>query len=157
MGRRLVFELGHPAQFPVHGIAVEGPGQFRMLGHMGLNKNGALFRVQTTGDELGIELQGLPAERRRVLSDGDGVLIRDTVKGVIVLLQRNPVAQGAQIVSQGNLSAGLCGAENNLFLVFHNTSVGKNPPFFLSESRSGSIFMSFYLTTTTPSVQEFPR
>ena len=72
-----------------------------MLGHMGLNKNGALFRVQTTGNKLGIELQGLPAERRRVLSDGDGMLIRDTVKGVIVLLQRNPVAQGAQIVSPG--------------------------------------------------------
>ena len=51
------------------GIAVEGPGQFRMLGHMGLNKNGALFRVQTTGNKLGIELQGLPAERRRVLPD----------------------------------------------------------------------------------------
>ena len=156
MGGRLVLKLGHAAQFPEHGVAVEHPGQLRVLGHMGLDKDDALLRVQPTGDKLGIKFQGLPAQGRRVLADGDGVLIGDAIDGVIVLLQGNPVAQSPQVIAQGDLPTGLGGAENDLFSCSIDTSMGSRP-IVLCKSPLGLNFMLSYLTTTASAMQESPE
>ena len=38
VGGRLVLELGHAAELAEHGVAVEHPGQLRVLGHVGLDE-----------------------------------------------------------------------------------------------------------------------
>ena len=41
----LVLELRHARELTEHGVAVEHPGQLRVLGHMGLDKHNPLVRV----------------------------------------------------------------------------------------------------------------
>ena len=142
VGSGLVLELGHPAQFAVHGVAVQDPGQLSVLGHMGLNEDDALLGVQTTGDKLGEEFHALAAQVSRVLADGDGVHVGHAVQGVVVILKSDPVAHSAQVVAQGDLAAGLGSAEDDFFIVFH----GWSP--------LGVIFNSLYLTTNRSPVQQ---
>ena len=73
---RLVLELGHAGELPEHGVAIQHPAQLRVGGHMALDEDRVLLRVQAAGDidrDLG---QGAPAQVRRVLTDRDGVQVR---------------------------------------------------------------------------------
>ena len=142
MGSGLVLELGHAAQFAVHGVAVQDPGQLCVLGHVGLDEDDALLGVQTAGDELGEELHALAAQVSGILADGDGVHVSHAVQGVVVVLESYPVAHSAQVVAQSDLAAGLGGTEDDLFIVFHGWSpLGVN-------------FDSLYLTTNLSPVQQ---
>ena len=90
-----------------------------MLRHVGLDEDDAPLRVDAAGDELGVQLQRLAAQGRRVLPDGDGMLVGHAVQGVVVVLERGPIAQSAEVVAQGDLAAGLGGAENDFFIRIH--------------------------------------
>ena len=116
----LVLELGHAGQLAEHGVAVEHPGQLRVGGHMGLDEEDGLLRVDAAGHQLGKELNGLAAEGGGVLTDGDGVLIHHAVDAVVLILHGHPVAQRTQIVAQMEGAAGLDAAENDFFIGFHN-------------------------------------
>jgi len=56
VGRGLILKLCHPAELPEHGVAVEDPSQLRVLGHMGLDEEGAALRVDAAGDELAVQV-----------------------------------------------------------------------------------------------------
>ena len=94
---RLIFELGHTAQFPKLGVAAQDPAQLRMLGNMTLDKQHALLRVQTTGHILGQLRQRAAAQIGGILPHGNGVHIHDAIKTLIFILQSHPVLDGAHI------------------------------------------------------------
>ncbi|MPM37082.1 hypothetical protein SDC9_83688 [bioreactor metagenome] len=119
VGRGFILKLGHARELAEHGVAVEHPGKLGVLRHMGLDENDALVGVQPAGDKLGKQLQTLAAQVGGVLPHGDGVLIHHAVHGVVLVLQQHPVAQGSQIIAQGDFSAGLSSAEYDLLLLRH--------------------------------------
>ena len=92
----LVLELGHAAELTEHGVAVEHPAQFGVLGDVGLDEQGVFLRVQAAGDILGQLLQGAPAQVGGVLAHGDGVHIRHEIVAVKLLRPGGPVLDSAQ-------------------------------------------------------------
>ena len=117
----LVLELGHPVQFAHVGETVQDPGQFRVGADMALAVQKGLFGVDSAGQVQRGKLQAAPAELRRILADGDGVLIHHAVDAVVLILERGEAGKGADIVAQGQGAAGLDAGENDLFFVlgFH--------------------------------------
>ena len=86
-----------------------------MRGHMALDEQNALFRVQTAGNVLRDQLKRCTAERRRLLPDRDGVLIDHAVNAVVLLLQDREIADSTQIVTQRQLAGRLHAGENRFF------------------------------------------
>ena len=115
----LVLELGHAAKLAEHGIAVEDPGQLRVGGHHGLDKEDAPVGVNAAGDELGKQLHRAAAQSGRILPQGDGVLIHYTVDAVILILIGRPVPECPHIVAQMDVAAGLDAAEADLTTLYH--------------------------------------
>ena len=110
----LVLELGHAAEFAEHGITVQHPAQLRVGGDVGLDEQSVLLRVQAAGDILGQLLQGAAAQVGGGLPDGDGVHIRHKVIAVEFVGPGAPILDGAQIVAQVQIAAGLDAAEDAL-------------------------------------------
>ena len=116
----LVLELGHAAEFAEHGITVQHPAQLRVGGDVGLDEQSVLLRVQAAGDILGQLLQGAAAQVGGGLPDGDGVHIRHKVIAVEFVGPGAPILDGAQIVAQVQIAAGLDAREHHfLFRFFH--------------------------------------
>ena len=90
-----------------------------MGGHLGLDKQDAALGVDAAGDELGEQLQGVVTEGRRVLADGDGVLIHHAVDAVAVILVGRPVPECPHIVAQSDVAAGLNAAETDFTVFVH--------------------------------------
>ena len=103
------------------GKAVQDPGQFRVGADMALAVKDRLLRVQAAGQIQRRQFQAAAAEIRRVLPHGDGVLIHDAVDAVILILQLRKAAERADIVAQGQHTAGLDPGKNHraLFIRFH--------------------------------------
>ena len=112
-----VLELGHAGSLAEHGEAVEHPRQLRMRGHMALDEQNALFRVQTAGNVLRDQFKRCTAKRRRLLPDRNGVLIDHAVNAVVLLLQDWEIADSTQIVTQRQLAGRLHAGENRFLLV----------------------------------------
>ena len=107
---RLILELGHAAQFAEHGVAVQHPAQLGVGRNMGLDEQHVFLRVQTAGD-IGRQLdQGVPPQLRRDLPHGDGVHVGHHIIAVIFIGQSRPVADGAQVGAQGQVTGGLAAA-----------------------------------------------
>ena len=121
----LVLELGHAGQLAEHGVAVQHPAQLSVRGDVGLDEQGVLLRVQAAGDVLGQLLQGAAAQVGGILPDGDGVHVRHEVVAVKLVRPLDPVLDGAQIVAQVQVAAGL-DARQHYFLgssfFFHDGS-----------------------------------
>jgi hypothetical protein len=118
----LVFELCHPGQFAEHGIAREDPAQFRMVVDMALDKDQTLFRIDAGSQEKGKSFQGLPAQVRRVLTDGQGMKVRNEIIAVIIFLELPPVPDCPDIVAQRENARRLNPAEDNFLFrrfLFH--------------------------------------
>lgn len=88
---RLILKLGHTRQFTKHGIAVEHPAQLGMLVDVGLDEQGVLLRVQTTGNILGQLLQRAPTQVGGVLTHGDGVQVCHEIVTIIFLSPGRPI------------------------------------------------------------------
>lgn len=86
-----ILKLRHAGKFAELCIAVENPGELGMFRHMALNEKDALFQIDTHGQQQGIGVVGVFAERGRVLTHGDGVQIGQCINGIISVLQGNPV------------------------------------------------------------------
>ena len=131
--RALVLELGHAAQLPEHGVAVEDPAELGMLVHMALQEEGVLLRVEAAGDVLGQLRGGAAAQLLRVLPHGQGVQVGHEVKAVELLGQLRPVFHRAQVVAQVQVAGGLDAGEHDFLLdvfVIHKVSpvpVNTNP------------------------------
>ena len=112
----LVLELGHAAQLPEHGVAVEDPAELGMLVHMALQEEGVLLRVQTAGDVLGKLGGGAAAQLLGLLAHGDGVQVGHEIKAVKLIRQLRPVFHRAQVVAQVQIAGGLDAREHDFFL-----------------------------------------
>ena len=84
-----------------------------MLVDMGLDEQGVLLRVQTTGDILGQLLQSAPTQISGVLTHGDGVQVCHEVVTIIFFSSGCPILNGAQIGAQGQIPAGLNTGEHD--------------------------------------------
>ena len=84
-----------------------------MLVDVGLDEQGVLLRVQTTGDILGQLLQSAPTQISGVLTHGDGVQVCHEVVTIIFFSPGRPILNGAQIGAQGQISAGLNAGEHD--------------------------------------------
>ena len=97
-----------------------------MGGHMALDEEGVLLRIQTAGHILGQLLQGPPAQQSRIVACGEGMEIRHEIVAVILLGPFGPVLDGAQVGAQGQIAGGLDAREHDFFGrsgIFHkNTS-----------------------------------
>ena len=108
---RLVLELGHPGRLAVPGDAAQHPRELGVLGHVALDEERALLRVEADRDQLGDRDEGALAQHGRVVLDGDRVQVDDAVERVVVVLQRHPLPQGTEVVAEmervgGRLDAG---------------------------------------------------
>ena len=82
---RLVLKLGHTGELAEHGVAVEHPAQLGVGGHMALDEERVLFRVQAAGDVLRELLEGAAAQVGGVLPHGDGVQVGHEIIAVKAL------------------------------------------------------------------------
>ena len=110
----LVLELRHPVQPAEPGHAVEDPGQPRMRADRGLHEQDGACRIDAAGQHGGGHLQNLRAQNRRVLPGGDGVQVHHAIQALVILLQRHPLADGAQIVADGGNAGRLDAGEDAL-------------------------------------------
>ena len=109
---RLVLELRHAARFTVAGDAHQNPCQLRVLRHVGLDIKGGALRVDAQRQQLCHARKGALAQVLRVVAGhGDGVLVGDEIKSLVIFLQLNELLDGTQVVAQvvgiaGRLQAG---------------------------------------------------
>src|SRR5579875_693675 len=82
------------------GDAAEDPGQLRVLGYLALHEHRAAGGVDPGGEQLGDRDQGTAAQRGRVVLDGDRVQVHHAVERLVLVLQRHPVADRAQVVAE---------------------------------------------------------
>ena len=112
----LVLELGHAAKLAELGAAGQDPAHFCMGGHMALDENKALFRVDATGQQQGESLQALLLPELRIDMHREGVQVCDEIIALIVFLHLLPVLHRSQIIAQGENPCGLDAAEDDFFL-----------------------------------------
>ena len=155
----LVLELGHTGQLAEHGVAVQDPGQLGMGRNVGLDKEHTLFRVNTSSQQAGQGAVSIFTQLRRLLTNGDRMLIGHHVDAVELVLHVGPVTDGADIVSQGKLIArGLDTAEDDLLLfhgkfchIFSTPFVGKFYVKYLVTYRFSIPFFLYLSNRSSPS------
>ena len=107
---RLVLELRHAVQPADARDAVEDPGKLRVCADTRLHEQDVLARVDAAGEQHRRHLAGLLRELLRVLPFGDRMQVDHAVDAVVAVLQRHPVAHGAEVVAEmgdaGRLDAG---------------------------------------------------
>ena len=107
----LVLELRHARKFARVSDGIEHPRQLAVRGHVRLHEQHALFGVDAAGDEQRHQLERISAQLRRLLPDGDGVQIGDGIDALVFVLQLCEIADGADIVADGDRAARLNGGE----------------------------------------------
>src|SRR5690242_14199246 len=93
--------LGHPAGLAEAGEALEHPGQLGVFGNMALHEQHTPTRIEPGCEQLRRRRSAALAElipSRRV--ERYGVQVNDAVVRLEGVLQRHPLAQRAQIVSE---------------------------------------------------------
>ena len=123
----LILELGHAGQLTEAREAVEQPCQLGVLLDVGLDVEGVLLGVKTAGHVEGQGLVGAAAEVGGHLTDGDGMLVHHAVEALILLGVGREILNGAKVVADGQVSAGLNAGEGNggvlehgVILTLHN-------------------------------------
>ena len=114
----LVLKLRHTRELAEHGVAVEHPAELGVRGHMALDEERVLFRVETAGDVLRELLDGAAAQVGGILAHGDRVHIHDAVQAVVLILQAHPVLDGSHVGAERQLAAGLDAGEHHFFCCF---------------------------------------
>ena len=98
---RLLLLIGGSSLDPAHRChGHQDPGELLHLGAVALHKQRALVRVEAQGNECRGHLARLASQLLAVVHAGKRVVIDDAVDGLVVLLQRHVVADGAQVVPQ---------------------------------------------------------
>src|ERR1700736_5734662 len=110
--RRSILELGHALQPADRGEALEDPGQLRVRGDVRLDEH-RLVGFDPAGQVDGGEVEGVFAERGRVLRQRDGVQVDDAKDVVVLVLVADPVADCAEVVANVEATARLDAAEDS--------------------------------------------
>ena len=95
----LVLEA-HGLLQPAHGRdRGEQPGQLGRLGHVRLDEERGLLRIQPQGQEIDEHVEDILTHPGRVAHAGQRVVIGDEVIGLVALLKRDVLADGAEVVA----------------------------------------------------------
>ena len=95
-----------------------------MGGHVRLEEEHVLLRVQAAGDVLGQLVDRALAEFGRILPDGDGMEVGHEVETLIVVHPVRPVLDGPEIVPEMKIAAGLDAGQHSFLLqFFHVVSI----------------------------------
>ena len=104
----LVLELGHPAQLPEGGGALEQPRQPGVLGDVALDEQGAHRRGRARRPAGWSAVSRVAAgQEGGVVVEGQGVEVDDAEEGVVVVLVGDPVAERPQVVAEVEVTARL--------------------------------------------------
>ena len=112
----LLLELGHAVEPAHRRVAVQYPGKLGMGRYHALVEDDAALGVDARGNKGRSHLAGIGSQLGRVLRNRDRVQIDDTEDAVEVevLLHIHPIADGAQIISQMQVSGRLNAGKNAL-------------------------------------------
>ena len=130
---RLFLELGHAVEPAQARHAVEDPGQLRMGRNLALVENDGTLGIDARGQERRRHLARLRLQLLGILPRGDGVQIDDAVDALIVGLQADEVADGAEIVSEMEIARRLNAGKD----AAHVSNPGCGPPSLLIAYRFG--------------------
>ena len=103
----LLLELGHSIKPAKRRHAIQQPSQLSMLRHAALVENDALLRIETRSQQTCSHLASAGAQGRRILLDGNGMEVNNAVDAVIFLLHRDPILDGAEIISKVQITGRL--------------------------------------------------
>ena len=95
----LFLELCHSVKPAERGHARQYPGQLAMRGDHALVEDDAVLGVDPGGDIGGGDLAGRGAQLGRVLRHGQRVQVDDAEDALVIMLQRDPVADRAEIIA----------------------------------------------------------
>ena len=70
-----------------------------MLVHVALDEDGADLGVEPGREEPRRRLERASPQQRRIVLEGEGVQVDDAEEGVVVVLVRHPLAEGAEVVA----------------------------------------------------------
>ena len=77
-----------------------------MLGDLALDEQGAALGVEADGQQVQRRVERVGPQVGRVDLRGQGVQVDDAVEGVVAVLEGDPVAQGPEVVPQGEVARG---------------------------------------------------
>ena len=103
----LLLELDHALQPVERRDAIQEPAQFAVGSHMALHKNRGLAWINAAGEIEGRRRQRVLGQLAGVVRNGDGMQVHDTEKGVVAVLQVDPIADRSQPVPQVQRTRGL--------------------------------------------------
>ena len=86
-----------------------------MAGNGGLGNDGGMLGVDTSSDEQCGKLMNVRAQFFRFLIDSDGVEIYDAKNAFVIVLDFDPVLEGAKIVSDVEVAGGLNPGQDTSF------------------------------------------
>src|SRR5689334_4906009 len=118
---RLLLELRHPVEPAERGQTAENPAEFGMRPDHALVEDDAVLGVDAGGDIRGGDLARRMAQLRRVLRLGQRVQIDDAEDALVIVLQRDPVADRAEIIAEMKIAGRLNAGKNAV----HRTSISK--------------------------------
>ena len=106
-----ILELCHALKPADRRKGFEDPGQLRMRRHMGLDEH-RLVWLDPTGQVHRGQVEGVFAQHRGVLWQGDGVQVDDAKDVVVLVLVANPVADRSEVVADVKAATRLDPAED---------------------------------------------
>ncbi len=71
---------------------------------MGLDENGAFFRVDTAGQVQGQRIQRGFTQRSRVLTYSDSMLIHDAIDAMVLILHVDPLTERTHVVADSQFT-----------------------------------------------------
>ena len=75
--------------------------------NVALYKNCCNVRVETASEQEGGKFYGLSADKPWGINDSQGMQVHNAMENVAVVLARDPIDEGAQIVAEVHCSGGL--------------------------------------------------
>ena len=100
----LVLELGHAPQLAHRRRALEQPGEPGVLGHLALDEERGPVGVEADGEQVESGIERVGPQDGRVDLRGQRMKVDDAVEGVVPVLEGHPVAQGPEVVPQGEIA-----------------------------------------------------
>src|SRR2546427_959721 len=110
----LVFKLRHPLQLRHAHQAVKNPSQLGVLRNVSLHEDCRELGIYSHCQIDTREFSCFLSEQSWILWDCDRVKINYAEEAFVFVLQGNPIAQRAQIISQMYISGWLCTAKDSL-------------------------------------------
>ena len=83
------------------------PGEFGYFGNIGLDEEYGFLRVQSAGQEIQRDIQGILAPLRGIEQRGHGMVIGDEIVGLPLVLQFDRRLHHAEIIAQVQRARGL--------------------------------------------------